>query len=74
MDIIERLRNDDPVYGVRPSLAMEAADEIERLRNALYDIQDMPEGWESDEELNLLFVIDTQVRIAKDVLGITEDK
>jgi hypothetical protein len=32
MDIVERLRNDDPVSGVRPSLAMEAADEIERLR------------------------------------------
>jgi hypothetical protein len=32
MDIVERLRNDDPVSGVRPSLAMEAADEIEWLR------------------------------------------
>ena len=32
MDIVERLRNDDVVWGVRPSLAFEAADEIERLR------------------------------------------
>ena len=32
MDIVERLRTDDVVWGVRPSLAFEAADEIERLR------------------------------------------
>ena len=31
-DIVERLRNDDVVWGVRPSLVFEAADEIERLR------------------------------------------
>ena len=31
-DIVERLRNDDVVWGVRPSLAFEAADEIEKLR------------------------------------------
>jgi hypothetical protein len=31
-DIVERLRNDDVVWGVRPSLAFEAANEIERLR------------------------------------------
>ena len=49
-------------------------DEIERLRNALHDIQDMPEDWESDEEMNLLFVIDTHVRIAKEALGMTEEK
>ena len=35
MDIVERLRKDDPVSGVRPSLAMEAADEIERLQKEL---------------------------------------
>jgi hypothetical protein len=35
MDIVERLRNDDVVWGVRPSLAFEAADEIERLRGEL---------------------------------------
>ena len=35
MDIVERLRNDDVVWGVRPSLAFEAADEIERLRGKL---------------------------------------
>lgn len=44
-------------------------EEIERLRDALYDIQDMPDDWESDEEMNLLFVIDTHVRIAKEALG-----
>jgi hypothetical protein len=31
-DIVERLRKDDVVWGVRPSLAFEAADEIEKLR------------------------------------------
>ena len=31
-DIVERLRNDDVVWGVRPSLAFEAANEIELLR------------------------------------------
>lgn len=34
-DIVERLRHDDVVWGVRPSLADEAADEIERLREDL---------------------------------------
>lgn len=34
-DIVERLRNDDVVWGVRPSLAFEAADEIEQLRKDL---------------------------------------
>jgi hypothetical protein len=43
--------------------------EIERLREALYDIQDMPDNWEQDEELNLLFVVDNHVRIAKTALG-----
>ena len=66
MDIVERLR-ELSTYDV-PGLKY-AADEIERLRNALYDIQDMPEDWESDEEMNLLFVIDNHVRIAKEALG-----
>ena len=35
MTIIEKLRNDDPYNGVRPSLAWEAADQIERMRDAL---------------------------------------
>jgi hypothetical protein len=48
---------------------LERDNEIERLRDALYDIQDMPEEWELDEEMNLLFVIDTHVRIAKEALG-----
>ena len=34
-DIVERLRTDDVVWGVRPSLAFEAADEIEKLREQL---------------------------------------
>ena len=38
-DIVERLRNDYVVWGVRPSLAFEAADEIERLREALRQAQ-----------------------------------
>ena len=38
-DIVERLRNDDVVWGVRPSLALEAADEIERLREGLRKIR-----------------------------------
>ena len=48
-DIVERLRNDDVVWGVRPSLAFEAADEIEklreernRLREALKSISKIP--------------------------------
>lgn len=40
-DIVERLRNDDVVWGVRPSLAFEAADEIERLRGALRTIDSL---------------------------------
>ena len=40
-DIVERLRTDDVVWGVRPSLAFEAADEIERLRGALRTIDDL---------------------------------
>ena len=40
-DIVNRLRTDDVVWGVRPSLAFEAADEIERLRGALRTIDDL---------------------------------
>jgi len=71
MDIVERLRDQFDVYD---ETKLEAADEIERLRNALYDIQDMPDEWELDEEMNLLFVIDTHVRIAKEALGMPTEE
>ena len=45
-DIVERLRNDDVVWGTRPSLAFEAADEIEKLREALRRCVD----WENNSE------------------------
>lgn len=71
MDIVERLRE----WNVDPSGMEEAADEIERLRRlnseyreALEYIADMPDGWEEDEELNLLFVVDNHVNVARDVL------
>ena len=66
MDIVEKLRDQFDGYD---ETKLKAANEIERLRDALYDIQDMPEDWESDEEMNLLFVIDTHIRIAKEALG-----
>lgn len=53
----------------------ESMDEIKRLqsvnseyREALEYIADMPDGWEEDEELNLLFVVDNHVNVARDVL------
>ena len=61
MNIIETLRER---YRLDPTV-QQAADEIERLRDALHDIQDMPEDWELDEEMDLLFVIDNHIRIAK---------
>lgn len=64
MNIIETLRER---YRLDP-IVQQAADEIERLRDALHDIQDMPEDWEQDEEMNLLFVIDNHIRIAKEAL------
>jgi hypothetical protein len=64
MNIIETLRER---YRLDP-IVQQAADEIERLRDALHDIQDMPEDWELDEEMNLLFVIDNHIRIAKEAL------
>jgi hypothetical protein len=64
MNIIETLRER---YRLDPTV-QQAADEIERLRDALHDIQDMPEDWELDEEMNLLFVIDNHIRIAKEAL------
>jgi hypothetical protein len=64
MDIVETLRER---YRLDPTV-QQAADEIERLRDALHDIQDMPEDWELDEEMNLLFVIDNHIRIAKEAL------
>jgi hypothetical protein len=64
MNIIETLRER---YRLDPTV-QQAADEIERLRDALHDIQDMPEDWELDEEMDLLFVIDNHIRIAKEAL------
>ena len=70
MDIVERLRTKGPMsFQMDWADRAKAADEIERLRNALHDIQDMPEEWELDEEMNLLFVIDNHIRIAKEALG-----
>jgi len=74
-DIVERLRAKPPRGFVLSPLMIEAADEIERLRRlnseyreALEYIADMPDGWEEDEELNLLFVVDNHVNVARDVL------
>ena len=64
MDIVETLRER---YRLDPTV-QQAADEIELLRDALHDIQDMPEDWELDEEMNLLFVIDNHIRLAKEAL------
>ena len=64
MNIIETLRER---YRLDPTV-QQAADEIERLRDALHDIQDMPEDWELDEEMDLLFVIDNHIRIAMEAL------
>ena len=76
IDIVERLRDDESMYDADDvDLHLEAADEIERLRKlnseyreALEYIADMPDGWEDDEELNLLFVVDNHVNVARDVL------
>jgi hypothetical protein len=62
-DIVERLRNDDVVWGVRPSLAFEAADEIERLREALQKIDEL----KPDEEFGAV-PIETAQRIASEAL------
>ena len=37
-DLPNKLRNDDPISGIRPSLAMAAADRIEELEKAIEDI------------------------------------
>ena len=57
-DIVERLRNDDVVWGVRPSLAFEAADEIERLR------KDYALAWENHLLHEQLFVL-TEAKIER---------
>lgn len=74
-DLVKRLRAKPPKGFVLSPLMIEAADEIERLRRlnseyreALEYIADMPDGWEEDEELNLLFVVDNHVNVARDVL------
>ena len=82
MDIVEWLRQfklstSDSNYNalIVKGKTEEAADEIERLRRlnseyreALEYIADMPDGWEEDEELNLMFVVDNHVKVASDVL------
>jgi len=39
------------------------------LREALEYIADMSDGWEEDEELNLMFVVDNHVKAAREALG-----
>ena len=73
MDIVIELKDAYAFLG--DPLHRKAVDEIERLRRlnseyreALEYIADMPDGWEEDEELNLLFVVDNHVNVARDVL------
>ena len=42
-DLVKRLRDEEPEFGLRHSIAMEAADKIEKLEAALLDLCD---GWE----------------------------
>jgi hypothetical protein len=64
-DEIERLR---VALGVSRVKYLEQNNEIERLRDALHDIQDMPDDWENDDELNLYFVVDNHILIATEAL------
>ena len=74
MDIVERLRSLKSDEYIE-NLVGKAADEIERLRRKIHDLQealkyiaDMPDGWEEDEELNLMFVVDNHVKAAREAL------
>ena len=66
-DIVERLRNDDVVWGVRPSLAFEAADEIERLRETLRLIAEHPVEQSQQWETAAKEMIRLAVAATKDV-------
>jgi hypothetical protein len=50
-DIVERLRAEDPQTGLRHSIASEAADEIERLREALADISNIINPYEDGDTM-----------------------
>ena len=41
-DLVKRLRDEEPEFGLRHSIAMEAADRIEQLEAALRKIADGP--------------------------------
>jgi hypothetical protein len=63
------------LYSAPEQVMSDAADEIERLRRKihyLYEvleyITDMPDGWEEDEELNLMFVVDNHIKAAREAL------
>jgi len=65
-DVLEYLED---VYSFLMDPAIgKAIDEIKRLRQALHDIQDMPDDWENDDELNLYFVVDNHILIATEAL------
>ena len=65
---IRNLLNRRGLYITRKDIADKAAAKIERLREALEFIAHMPDGWEEDEELNLLFVVDSHVKAAREAL------
>jgi len=66
MDILDLL-NDAYAFNGDP-LFKKAHSAIYDLREALRYIADMPDGWEEDEELNLLFVVDNHVKVAREAL------
>ena len=63
--------NDDLVEQLMTKV-WEEIKQLQRLNNkyreALEYIADMPDGWEEDKELNLLFVVDSHVKYASEVL------
>ena len=66
MDIVDELKDSYSFLG--DPLHRKAWEEIEKLRDALHDIQDMPDDWENDDELNLYFVVDNHIFIATEAL------
>ena len=84
MDIVERLRRYRPTYGwpeersviVEPTLNHVAADEIERLREALQKISAVEDEHinppTTPAEANLWCIIDGCVRVAEKALGLKE--
>ena len=82
MDIVERLRtltvynwhtvteiDKEEVLTPLFLFLNQAADEIERLREVLEEIQSTPYEWEWDKETNFPFIIDTHGQIARKALG-----